>query len=196
MGGLSTMPRKHPLRDRGDDFYQTPPVAVHALLKVEPLPSHLWEPAAGHGAITNVLRSAGHVVLASDLIDYNTPWQLPGRDFFLEVRSPAGCGAIITNPPYKLATEFIRHGLKLCPKVIMLLRLAFLEGVGRSDIVDGPLARVWVFRNRLPRMHRDGWTGSRVSSSIAFGWFIFERDHTGPTSLQRLTWEKISDPSE
>ena len=99
----------------------------------------------------------------------------------------APCDCIVTNPPYKLADQFVRHAITLAPKVVMLLRLAFLEGVGRSDLVDGALARVWVFRNRLPRMHRDGWTGRRATSTIAFGWFMFEA-HDGPIKLNRITW--------
>jgi hypothetical protein len=40
----------------------------------------------------------------------------------------------------------------------MLLRLAFLEGTGRSHLFDGgKLARVHVFANRIPMMHRASW---------------------------------------
>jgi hypothetical protein len=46
-------------------------------------------------------------------------------------------GAIVTNPPYKLADQFVEHALTLCPRVIMLLRLAFLESRRRSDLIDG-----------------------------------------------------------
>ena len=53
------------------------------------------------------------------------------------------------------------HALSLCPRVAMLLRLSFLESTRRNAILDdGQLARVHVFRNRLPNMHRDGWTAS------------------------------------
>lgn len=115
---------------------------------------------------------------------------LPGRG-----HSP-GCGqgscgqAIVTNPPFKNASEFVIHALDLCPCVVMLLRLAFLESSKRTPILDsGYLARVHVFRNRLPMMHRDGWTGPKVSNPTAFAWFVWDRDHTGPTELHRLSWE-------
>jgi hypothetical protein len=103
---------------------------------------------------------------------------------------PPGVGTIISNPPFKLAEQFIEHGLILCPQVIMLLRLAFLEGARRSSILDGGhLARVHVFRNRLPMMHRDGWEGPKVSSgSVAFAWFCWDRAHKGPTELRRISW--------
>ena len=52
------------------------------------------------------------------------------------------------------------------PRVVMLLRLAFLESKRRSGILDGgQLARVHVFRNRLPMMHRAGWAGPKASSA-------------------------------
>jgi len=61
---LDMSSRRRPLSERRDDCYGTPSVAVEALLRVEELPHRIWEPAAGHGAIVNVLRAAGHVVLA------------------------------------------------------------------------------------------------------------------------------------
>jgi hypothetical protein len=75
------------------------------------------------------------------------------------------------------------------PLVVMLLRLAFLESVRRAPLLDtGMLARVHVFANRLPLMHREGWTGNRASSAIAFAWFIFSRDHRGPATIDRIRW--------
>lgn len=179
-----------PLADRKDDLYETPPEATLALLRAERLPHRLWEPAAGRGAIVRVLRAAGHEVLASDLVDYGEPSHFPRRDFLMERKAPDGCEAIATNPPFKLAGQFAAHALELCPKLYMLLRLAFLEGVGRTPLLDGgQLARVHVFRNRLPRMHRDGWEGAQASSSIAFAWFVWDRAHTGSTELRRISWE-------
>ena len=100
---------------------------MHALLRVETLPHRLWEPAAGRGAIVNVLRAAGHEVLASDLVDYGEPTHFPRRDFLLERKAPDGCELVSTNPPFRLANEFVAHALDLCPRVIMLLRLGFLR---------------------------------------------------------------------
>jgi hypothetical protein len=179
-----------PLAERGDDLYETPTEATLALLRAEKLPRYLWEPAAGRGAIVEVLRTAGYTVLASDLVDYGCPTHFTRRDFLMELKAPERCEAIITNPPFKLASQFAAHALELCPKLYMLLRLAFLEGTNRSPILDGgALARVHVFRNRLPRMHRDGWTGPQASSSIAFAWFVWDRAHSGPTELHRISWE-------
>lgn len=172
-------------------MYETPAVAVQALLRIERLPHRIWEPAAGRGAIVNVLRAAGHEVLASDLIEYGDPTHFAHRDFLLEWKTPDGCEMILTNPPYKLAAKFVAHALDLCPRTVMLLRLAFLESDRRRDLLEKRgLARIHVFRKRLPMMHRDGWTGRKASSAIAFAWFVWDRAHAGPTTIDRISWER------
>ena len=183
--------KKAPLADRKDDLYETPDVAVHALLCVEKLPEVIWECACGPGRIVSILRGAGHKVHATDLVDYGCPDSESGADFLMEQHPNFFIGAIVTNPPFKLAREFVTHAISIgVPKVIMLLRLAFLESTSRSAILDnGYLARVHVFRKRLPMMHRDGWEGRKANSGMAFAWFVWDRDHKGPTQLHRLSWE-------
>jgi hypothetical protein len=182
--------QRHTLADRGNDLYETPAVAVHALLRVEQLPHRLWEPAAGRGAIVNVLRAAGHEVLASDLIDYGDPTHFARRDFLLERKAPDGCELVLTNPPFRLANEFVAHALDLCPRVIMLLRLGFLESERRRKILEGRgLARIYVFRNRLPTMHRDGWQGPKASSAMCFAWLCWNQAHTGDPAVRWISWE-------
>ena len=110
----------------------------------------------------------------------------------METQLPIGVQAIVSNPPFKNAADFVRKSLDLCPRVYMLMRLAFLEGIGRSDILDGGhLARVLAFRNRLPLMHRDGWDGPKSTNTIAFAWFIWDKSHTGPTELHRISWDRL-----
>ena len=132
-----------------------------------------------------------YALVASDLIDYGIPITLSGYygvDFLRERRAPEGTQAILTNPPFKLANEFVEHALELCPRVVMLLRLAFLESERRIRILEsGTLARVHIFRKRLPMMHRDGWTGPKAGSGMAFAWFCWNRDHSGPPTLHRIS---------
>jgi hypothetical protein len=187
---------RHAAVERGFDCYQTPPAAVRALLAVETFSKVIWEPACGPGSIVKVLRAAGHQVYASDLVDYGCPGAIGGIDFLTSNIPENSVATIITNPPYRLANDFVAHALTLhVPKVVMLLRLAFLEGQRRSYLLDGgSLARVYVFRDRLPMMHREGWRGPRASSSIAFAWYVFERGHCGPTHLHRLSWRPYAHP--
>jgi hypothetical protein len=180
---------RRPLAEHRGDRYDTPPEAVHALLKVEPLPHRIWEPACGRGNVVDVLRARGHHVIATDLVDRGCPDSISRIDFLLP-GPRIDCDAIVTNPPYALADQFVATALERAPLVMMLLRLAFIESARRATILDGgQLARVYAFANRLPRMHRDGWSGARSSSSIAFGWFVWDRSYRGPTELRRLFWE-------
>jgi hypothetical protein len=185
---LACQSKRHPHAERGLDCYQSPPCAVEALLSAERLPHVVWEPAAGRGNIVRVLRDAGHAVVASDIRDYGFPLHFR-CDFLAETKVPARCAAIVTNPPYRLAQQFVAHALELSPLVLMLLRLAFLESERRSPLIDGGhLARVHVFKRRLPMMHRDGWSGPRASSAVPFAWFVFDRGYHGPTMIDRMSW--------
>lgn len=190
---LTTGNFKHKLADRGDDLYETPDVAVKALMGVEKLPEVIWEPACGPGSIVRVLREAGHLVHATDLVDYGCPDSESGQDFLMEKHPSFYIGAIVTNPPFKLASEFVAHAISIgVPKIIMLLRLAFMESERRSEILDrGLLSKVYVFARRIPMMHRHGYQGPTTKNSgMAFAWFVWDRDHKGPTELHRISWAK------
>jgi hypothetical protein len=184
--------QRHTHVERGLDLYETPSVAVEALLRVEKIPHRVWEPACGRGAIVNVLRAQGHEVVASDIADYGLPITPPGyygRDFLLERKLPKGCECIVTNPPFMIVERFVAHALDLAPLVVMLLRLAFLESERRCGILEGRgLRAVHVFRKRLPMMHRDQWAGRKANSGMAFAWFIWDHNHTGPTVIDRISW--------
>lgn len=181
--------QRAPLVDRKDDLYETPDMAVHALLAAEELPETIWEPACGPGRIVRVLRSAGRKVYATDLIDYGLEDSEHGGDFLMERPPSFHIGAVVTNPPFKLADQFVRHAVLLCPRVYRLLRLAFLESERRRDLLDHELlARVYVFRKRLPMMHRQGWNGPRSSSAMPFAWFVWQWGHKGPAELRRISW--------
>ena len=179
-----------PQSERAHDLYETPPEATRALLEVESFDGVIWEPANGRGAISRVLRAAGYRVIATDLVDYDCPDAAGGMDFLAQTSTPEGVTTILTNPPYMHSDEFVRHALRLAPRVVMLLRLLFLETVGRSDILDGgQLARVYVFRERI-QTHRDGWEGRKSNSGMAFAWFVWDRSHVGPTTIDRISWER------
>ena len=191
---FSSQSRRASFAERGLDLYETPSVAVEALLRVEQLPYRIWEPACGRGAIVNVLRSAGHSVVATDIADYGLPITPPGywgRFFLLEPDAPEGTECVLTNPPFQLAEEFVEHALGLSPLVILLLRLAFMESERRCHILENRgLARIHVFRKRLPMMHRDGWEGRKANSGMAFAWFVWDCVHRGPTTIDRISWER------
>jgi hypothetical protein len=122
---FSSQSRRASFAERGLDLYETPAVAVEALLRVEQIPHQIWEPAAGRGAIVRVLRDHGRAVIASDIHDYGNLHFV--GDFLAQERMPSGCTCILTNPPYQIVEPFVARALELSPLVVMLLRLAFLE---------------------------------------------------------------------
>jgi hypothetical protein len=149
--------------------------------------TRVWEPAAGHGGIAHVLRDAGILVIASDIVRYEDFDLHFTGNFLAQEKAPAGCRAVLTNPLYRLAADFARHALTLVPDVFLLLRLAFLEGVTRTDLLEqSGLRRVYVFRKRLPRMHREDWTGPKANSSMCFAWFAWRRHYNGLPTLHRI----------
>lgn len=67
------------------------------------------------------------------------------------------------------ADAFVRHALTLAPRVVMLLRLLFLESTGRRDIWDGgQLERVYVFHEWV-HARRDG----EDKNALALAWFVW-----------------------
>lgn len=182
----------HSHADRGDDFYATPPEAVASLLAVESkwMPrGDIWEPACGDGAIVLPLRKAGFTVSATDLVDRGCPNSFV-LDFLGDYPLRSGFGSVITNPPFKLAREFVEVGLQHADYVAMLLRLAFLEGGARKPwFQSSPLARVHVSSRRLPMMHRDGWTGPKAGSAVCHAWFVWDKRHEGRPNIQWFDWK-------
>ncbi len=167
---------------RGDDFYETPECATHALLNVERFDGVIWEPACGLGAISRVLESVGHEVISTDLVDRGYG---QGRvDFLLEWQPRAP--NIVTNPPFTLAAAFARHAVWLTTgKVAFLCRLPWLETRERSVMfAETQLARVWVFEDRLPMMHRHGYEGPKLKKiPAAYAWFVWDHAHSGAPML-------------
>lgn len=172
-----------------DDFYPTPPYATQALMNHCPwfeggfmhdYDYDYWEPACGDGAISEVLKDAGWRVYSTDLIDRGYG-DATGVDFLMETKMHAPW--LVTNPPYKLANDFVKHAQWLVdsdPEAhghAMLLRLAFLEGQKRYTEIFSqfPPSHVYVFSKRLTMIrgdHEAAWYGS---GKMAFAWFVWER---------------------
>jgi hypothetical protein len=94
----------------------------------------------------------------------------------MEYRAPPGVALILSNPPFKIAAEVVEHALALCPRVVTLLRTLFLESQGRCELLRRHCTRVHVFADRIPDMHRDGWTGPLADTRQNLSWFVLQRD--------------------
>ena len=89
-----------------NDFYATNPIALEKLLEYEDF-SNVWECACGMGHLSQVLLENGILGKESDLINRGCGEQI---DFL--THSIDWSGDIITNPPYKQATEFVYKSLE------------------------------------------------------------------------------------
>lgn len=168
----------HSLEVREDnDFYATDPIAVLELLRVFTPHRTIWEPACGLGHISETLLSLGYSVISTDLIDrgYGTG----GVDFLSQTETFHG--DIVTNPPYKLAIEFVQHALDIIEDgfyVIMLLRLNFLEGVARRKLFDVcPPRYVYVSSKRIYCCKSADFNPKQKhkNRAQAYAWFVWQK---------------------
>lgn len=119
-----------------NDFYATDPIAIDKLVgSIGFIQSVVWECACGTGCLSERLKQYCRGVVSTDVIDRGYGQV---QDFLLAKEIPSGCSCIITNPPYKLATEFILQALDLLPdggRCIMFLKTTFLEGEKRHRLL-------------------------------------------------------------
>lgn len=173
-----------------DDF-PTPPWATRALCEwiksmgYQMADMTCREPAANRGHMVKPLREYFGDVSASDIHDYGAGF--PVQDYIFG-SDPIGLVSwTITNPPFRLAQQFIeqarntsRHG------VAMIVRSAFLEGIGRyNDLFStGAPTDILQFSERVV-MHK-GKLSAKGSTATAYCWLVWRNnDRTGQT---RFDW--------
>lgn len=131
---------------------------------------HVWEPAAGNGALAEALRAIGFQVTATtnDFLSYEAP-------------PVTQIDAIVTNPPYGgdrrslLACDFIHHALTLAPVVAMLLRIDFDSGKMRKPLFrDCP-----AFAGKIVLLDRIKWFDGPSAPSDNHAWFVWNRAQKG-----------------
>ena len=122
-------------------------------------------------------------VLATDVHDYGHGAASCIIDYLDPAFSPSVWWTV-TNPPFKLAEQFILKALATSRVgVAMLVRSAFLEGVGRHERLfkKHPPAVVAQFTERVP-MHRSRML-RKGSTATAYSWLVWLKDGTGETQF-------------
>jgi hypothetical protein len=157
------------------DQYETPSWVTLALVPHLPeINGIIWEPACGGGKMVAALRQAGFDVIGSDITE--------GMDFLHHAPPQTGISAIITNPPYALAREFIEHALHFdgVRLVAMLLRTDFDHAATRAHLFDDcPMFAKKVVLTKRIRWFED----STGSPSFNHCWMIWDRQHQGEPTL-------------
>lgn len=189
------------------DFYPTPPFATRALCEF--LQAEIgdlarlsaWEPACGEMHMARPLAEYFGHVRASDCHRYRAEHEI--LDFTLAAfdhANIAGCDFVITNPPFRLAQEFIERGLLVARRgVAMLVRSAFLEGQDRHaelfssmppSFVLQFVERVVMLEGRLVRKGAidpgASEPGRKASTATSYCWLILLKDRAGEDC--RIRW--------
>lgn len=184
----AVMQQRSEPHDSLDDF-PTPPWATRALCewltgRGHDLKSQLArEPAANRGHMVRPLNEAFGGVMAADVHDYGAGFEV--RDYlFGPLDHFSRTDWTITNPPFRLAEQFIERALALSlVGCAMLVRSAFLEGVGRYERIfaERPPTSILQFSERVV-MHK-GRLAPEGSTATAYCWVVWEHDAT-QTSLE------------
>lgn len=179
------------------EFYPTPPEATRALLSVEAFNGPVWEPACGEGHIANVLTTAGHDVVSTDLA---TCWGFGegGRDFLHERTALAP--HIVTNPPYGrgLADAFVKHALELTKPtggtVAMLLAIQSLAHPMRHGFWTGhPPAVIYALDDCQCWPYGDPAKATTAIGKQRYCWVVW-KPHSGPTQFRWLSTRSFRSP--
>jgi hypothetical protein len=177
----AVMQRRTEANDSLDDF-PTPPWATRALCEWLMQNGHhdidhltCREPAANRGHMVTPLREFFGKVEASDVHDYG--YGFPVEDYLFGPASfIAETDWTITNPPFRLAEQFIQRALERSRVgVAVIVRAAFLEGIGRYQrlYAECPPTDILQFTERVV-MHK-GRLAPEGSSATAYAWLVWEK---------------------
>lgn len=171
-----------------NDFYATDPDAIDKLLTKVELPYAILEPACGTGCLSERLKRFGHDVMSYDIVDRGYG---EVQNFFEMLTPPTNENfAIVTNPPYKYALEFVLHALELVPVgglVCMFLKTTFLEGKQRYNRLFKitPPEKVLQFSERVlcAKNAEFEYMREHGGSAVSYAWYIWRKGYKGQTIL-------------
>lgn len=172
----AVMQRRSEPHDSLDDF-PTPPWATRALCewlvrRGEDLASFVCrEPAANRGHMVKPLAEYFRRIEASDVHDYGAGYPI---EDYLFGPDPEPVQYTITNPPFKLAEQFIARMAATSEfGFAVIVRSAFLEGVGRHERLFSvnPPSHVLQFTERVV-MHK-GRLAPEGSTATAYCWLVW-----------------------
>ena len=188
-------------KDSRDDF-PTPPWATRGLIEHIIGPKQQFkhqtclEPACGAGHMSKVLGEYFDRVISSDKFDYDYGVL---HDFLDDGWSPHPVDWVITNPPFRLAEEFIHKSLRIARcGIAILARTVFIESIGRYDRLfqHMPPSKFAQFAERVPMVQ--GRLDKKASTATGYGWIIWENSYDGAPKLMwvppcRKSLEKSND---
>jgi len=172
--------------DSLDDF-PTPPWATRALIehvirdKSALAEITCLEPACGAGHMAKVLNEYFSEVHAADVSDYGYG-QI--RDFLSYPYSAGAYDWVITNPPFRLAEDFVLRAIDVARVgVAILARTVFLESAGRYRAIfeHSPPNVFAQFVERVPMVK--GRLDKSATTATGYCWLIWQRQRAVVPSL-------------
>lgn len=180
----------HTEKDRqNEDYYATDPHAAELLLEIEDLDKNIpiWECSSGENHLANVFKEHGYVVRTSDIVKRTETTEILD---FLSDDVYDWDGNIITNPPYKLASQFVEKAMDIIHKgnkCIMFLKLQFMEGKQRRKLFEKyPPKTIWVSSSRI-MCAKNGKFDEMIAgggSAVAYAFYVWEKGYKGDTVVK------------
>ena len=172
-----------------NDYYATNPTALSLFLdKLKEdnikLSREIWEPSCGEGHLSKVLIRKGYDVFSSDLID---------RGYgeveidFLNNNYIKCNGDILTNPPFKLAEQFVEvamNKIKQGNKLLLFLKIQFLEGQRRKKLFQKHKPKFVYCYSARQLCAKNGEFEKYTATTQFYCWVIWEKGFTGDTIIK------------
>jgi hypothetical protein len=130
------------------------------------------EPACGAGHMAKVLKEYFAEVRSADAFHYG---YAPVRDFLTYPYETNAVDWVITNPPFRLAEEFVARAFRVARKgVAILARTVFLESVGRYETIytKTPPTKFAQFVERVPMIK--GRLDIKATTATSYAWFVWK----------------------
>jgi hypothetical protein len=121
------------------------------------------------------------------------------RDFLSYPYQEKSMDWVVTNPPFRLAEEFVLRAMSIARRGIAILaRSVFLESVGRYDGIfrHTPPTKFAQFVERVPMVK--GRLDRKATTATGYAWLVWEQKAEGSPRLMwippcRKTLERVSD---
>lgn len=173
-----------------NDYYATDPIAIDKLLTRFTLPHNIWECACGCGHLSKRLEELGYNVYSTDIVQRG--YADLCCDFLECTAKPfAERFAILTNPPYRYATEFVLKAQEILNEgdfAIFLLKTTTLEGKRRYERIykNSPPKYIFQFTERLLCAKNGAFEEMRKGggSAVSYAWFVWQKGYTGDTIVK------------
>jgi hypothetical protein len=153
---------------------------------------NILEPCCGENdCISKVFKENGY----NNIDSYDLNYGSNKKNFFIEDNDEK-YDYMITNPPFKNATNFLLKAKQIARKnVIFFLRINFLQGIGRFNNIynvydNYRLKHVFQFTRMMDMTAPIREDGKYPTSMLSYAWMIWENGFNGEATLEFINNQK------